>query len=79
MLSVVNQTGDTKLDLTLYWKQDNEDESYSIMALGSEHNYYLARYTTKEQCDKVFEQMIDFEEKLNCIYRLPKDEPERYR
>lgn len=78
MLSVVNQNGDTKLDIKLYYKKC-EVKCYSIVAVENEHNYYLAQYSTKEQCDEVFEQMLEFEEKTECIYRLPKDEPERYR
>ena len=80
MISIVNQNGDTKLDVTIYFKQQNSIDFYSICTLDSDRNVcYLARYTAKEQCDEVFEQMLDWEEKLNCIYRMPKDEPERYR
>lgn len=81
MISVLNQNGDTKLDITLYFKKKHTDTKYSICTTDSANNVcYLASYSTQAQCDEVFNYMIKWEQDLNTlIFCLPKDEPERYR
>ena len=81
MLSVINQNGDTKLDVSLYYKkQVNCNLPYAICSLDSEHSVlYLAMYTKKKQQEEVFEDMIHWEENnKDKIYRMPDDKPLNY-
>lgn len=74
MLSIVNQNGDTKLDVTLYFKKRNVDGAYVICSVDYAYNtIYLGMYSTKEQCDKVFEEMLSQEFRQTTLYRLPED------
>lgn len=80
MISVLNQNGDTKLDITMYFKKKHTNTLWSICTIDTARNEnYLARYSTKKQCDEVFNSMLYWEQHLETqIYCFPKDDPDKY-
>jgi hypothetical protein len=84
MLSIINQTGNTKLDISMYFiEKDRSSNTYGICSVdpGTNNLLWLGIYDKKEQAEKVFEQMIcaENEQMFPCftkgqIYRLPKNE-----